>query len=410
MKRTSRVVVAALISCSAGVAVPHAFAGDAPTVFGPPAPVSTPAADRLLGPPLPGTPAENPEALPDDGTLRLTPASARPAVSPSSRDINQLIDDPYKLKLTSSDLLVGGTVLKRVANPSTGQAATEHPVFLAEDPVAAETPNIHGFLEVPFKTAYVTPRGLVVENAGVVIQPVGGLVFPIGDLGPLKDFTFVTGIWNSINSAQGDTNVGPWNEMDYFATFSWKVDAFDSALAFDLSYGAWNFPQSTATNKPSTEHNIDLKISYNDSKLWGDSGFALNPYADIFWAVGGSSTVVLGRGGDTGYVELGIVPSIKVNVTPDLPVSFTFPTYFSVGPENYWGTADPDGHFGVFSTAANATIPLNFIPVRLGHWHATAGVSYFYLINDNLLAAGNILSGNNDRNVFVGSLSIGVNF
>ena len=35
--------------------------------------------------------------------------------------------------------------------------------FLADAP-PTEQPNIHGFVEVPFKTAYVTPRGLVVEN------------------------------------------------------------------------------------------------------------------------------------------------------------------------------------------------------------------------------------------------------
>src|SRR5258707_15418495 len=43
---------------------------------------------------------------------------------------------------------------------------------------APEKPNIHGFFNSPFKTAYVTPRGLVVQNAGLVWQPVVGLVFP----------------------------------------------------------------------------------------------------------------------------------------------------------------------------------------------------------------------------------------
>jgi hypothetical protein len=312
------------------------------------------------------------------------------------------------LSLELNDLLLQNKVFKRVANPSTGQAATEHPVYYAADALAQEkeSPNIHGFLEIPFKTAYVTPRGLVVENAGVVFQPVGGLVFPIGDIGPVKGFTFVTGVWNSINSAQDDTNVGPWNEMDYFASLSGGVGPF----AMTLTYGLWSFPQSTV-NKPSTEHNLDLKIAFDDSSIWGkDAGFTLNPYVDIWWAISGSSTVVLGREGDTGYVEIGIVPTIEIKPAANLPIKLTFPTYISVGPEHYWGATNPDGNVGVFSASANATIPLNFIPARYGNWHATVGATYFYLINANLLAAGDLLSGNDNRNVIVGTAGLGVNF
>jgi len=295
------------------------------------------------------------------------------------------------------------------------QPSTSAPLTLMADPAApppapVETPNIHGFAAVSFKTAYVTPRGLVVENQGLVIQPVAGLVLPLGDAGVFKNLAVVSGVWNSINTHQSDTNVGPWNEMDFFVAVNSTV-ANDFNLS--LTYGAWNFPQSTEA-KPSTEHNIDLKISYNDSKLWGNSGFALNPYVDLWWAVSGSSTVVLGKQGDTGYVELGIAPSYTFKQMKDYPVTVTVPTYFSVGPEGYWGAAEsggtPDGNFGVFSTAINASMPLSCIPARYGHWHVDAGVSYFYLINDNLLDAGNILSGNDDRSVFVGSMGIGFNF
>jgi hypothetical protein len=394
MTRTSRVLLAALVST--GFVTPL-LGADNPYVLGPsPSQAATPAPDTVLGPPRPDG------AAPADG-FELTPFRSAPREAQPTDGLLEMMPQEFSLKLDNRDLLVGGKVMKRVANPSTGQAATEHPIYLAAD--AAETPNIHGFIEVPFKTAYVTPRGLVVENEGVVIQPVGGFVIPIGDLGPFKGFTFVTGVWNSINSAQEDTNVGPWNEMDYFASFGWNMDKF----AFTLTYGAWNFPQST-TLKPSTEHNIDLKISYDDSKLWGDSGFAVNPYVDLWWAVAGSSTVVLGKQGDTGYVEIGVVPSFTVKPNPDLPIKLAFPTYFSVGPEGYWDANADNGNFGVFSSSINATIPLNFIPTRMGNWHATVGFSYFYLMNKSLLDAGEILSGNDNRHVFVGSVGIGMNF
>jgi hypothetical protein len=289
--------------------------------------------------------------------------------------------------------------------------ATEKDVAAIEKaptPPAPEAPNIHGFFNMPFKTAYVTPRGLVVENQGLVVQPVVGLVFPIGDIGFMKDFTFVGGIWNCITNHQNDPEVGDWNEMDYFFSVSTNV-AKDVSLA--LTYQAWYSP----TNAFQTERNLDLKVSYNDSAIWGNSGFAINPYVDVFWAMSGDSTVVLGAKGGTGYVELGVAPTYKFFGKSKYPLTVSVPTYFSVGPEEYWGDpdeggGDPDGNFGVFCTSINVGVPLSFIPTRYGYWHADAGLSYFYLINDTLQQAGEIVSGNDDSNVFVASVGIGVNF
>ncbi len=290
----------------------------------------------------------------------------------------------------------------------------ERPVML--DAAPAESPQIHGFIDVPFTTAYITPRGLCVENQGLVIQPVGGIVFLLGDLGPLKGASAVVGVWNSINLHQNDARVGAWNEMDFFASFGASIT---KELKMDATYGAWNFPNSTL-GKPRTEHNIDVKFSYDDTALWGTSGFALHPYVDIFWGVYGDSTVSLGKNGGTFYVEPGIVPTYTFKASPDYPITLTFPTYISVGPESYWGrggtgfggtvSAEPDGNLGVFSTAVNASIPLGFIPARFGHWHAEAGVQYYYIINDALKRAGEALSGNTQRSLFRGTIGIGVNF
>lgn len=294
----------------------------------------------------------------------------------------------------------------RKAGAKAAESGRREPVYLDAGP--EEKPNIHGFFSSPFKTSYVTPRGLVVENSGVVWQPVGGLIIPIGDAGPFKNLAVIGGIWNSVNSAQGDTNVGPWNEMDVFVSFSADVA---EKFNLTLTYGAWNFPQSTAVNKPSTEHNIDLKVVYNDSDLWGkDSGFALKPYVDLFYAVSGSSTVVLGRQGDTGYLEIGISPTFTYKGIPDYPVTITVPAYTSVGPADYWDATESSGNWGLVSVGVNASVPLSFIPARYGFWHADAGVTYYYLINDSLLQAGNILTGNDNRNVVQGSLGVGVNF
>lgn len=283
-------------------------------------------------------------------------------------------------------------------------AAPQRAQFLA-DAAAPEAPNVHGFIEVPFKTAYITPRGLVVQDKGLVIQPVGGLVFPIGDVGPIKGLTFVTGIWNSIDTYEHDHFVGDWDEMDYFASFSGTVGKFGGTL----TYSPWNFPEHQAT----TEHTADFKLTYDDTGMILPD-FALKPYFDFFYSIAGDSPVINGRSA-TFYVELGVAPTYTWKALKDYPLTFTFPTYFSVGPEHFWGRGvnaetKPDGNFGVFSTAVNVSMPLAFIPTRYGFWHADAGLQYFYLKNDALFRAGGLASGNTDRNPVNASIGIGVNF
>lgn len=279
-------------------------------------------------------------------------------------------------------------------------------IYLDDAPAAApEAPNIHGFFSSPFKTAYVTPRGLVVQNEGLVWQPVVGLVFPLGDLGPVKHFTFVGGIWNSVDTAEHDPFVGDWDEMDVFATFSGSVA---DVISLTLTYSPWNSPPHAFT----TEHNIDLKVQYDDSKLWGNSGFALNPYVDGFWAVAGDSTVILGRHGGTGYFEPGIVPTFVFKAMPQYPVTLTLPMYTQIGPSRYWDATHTFSRsdFGLISGSFNLSVPMSFIPARYGHWHADLGFTYDYLINNALLHAGELASGNNNHNVLIGSLGFGVNF
>jgi hypothetical protein len=251
-----------------------------------------------------------------------------------------------------------GTFLPRTAIEPTGDSAvaakTDRPLFFDDAPAPpVEQPNIHGFFNSPFKTAYVTPRGLVVENEGLVWQPIVGLVFPIGDLGPLKHFTTVAGIWNSVNTHQSDPFVGAWNEMDVFVSLSGTVA---DVVSLNLTYSPWNSPPHAFH----TEHNMDLKISYDDSKLWGSSGFSINPYVDLWWAMAGDSTVILGRKGGTGYFEPGIVPTYTWKASPDFPLTFTLPMYVQIGPSTYWDASKNITHsdFGVASIGANVSVPL----------------------------------------------------
>ncbi|HUB25835.1 MAG TPA: hypothetical protein VL992_10440 [Tepidisphaeraceae bacterium] len=278
---------------------------------------------------------------------------------------------------------------------------------------APSGPNIHGFAAATVSTDYITPRGLVVADEDTVVQPIVGLVFPIGDLGPLKNFTFVGGLWNCVTFVQQDPHVGPWNELDDF--FSISFDPFIPNLNAALTYVAFNSP----TGAYDTEHNSDLKLSYDDKSFWGGN-FGIEPYVDLWWAMAGSSTVVAGKPGDTGYAEIGVVPTYTVKAIPSYPVTLKVPTYISVGPKDYWSYDDipgtptggswGDGNVGVFSTGLSASIPLNIIPVQYGYWHLDAGITYFDLISNGLVFGGELASGNTRRDLIMGTITLGVNF
>jgi len=278
---------------------------------------------------------------------------------------------------------------------------------------SGEKPNIHGFAEAPLLTAYITPRGLVVLKNGVVFQPVIGLVLPIGDVGPFKDLTLISGLWNCVGTAQNDPLEGDWDEMDYFAEVSTNVT---KEINLGLTYGLWSFPESTAVAKPRNEENLDLLVSYDDSGFFGDSSFGFHPYADFWWAISGSSTVALGRPGGTGYIQLGMTPTYTLKMIAGYPITFKMPVYVSVGPRDFWSwgpnTVFGGGNVGVFSAGLDASMPLAFIPGRYGNWHADCGLTYMNLINSTLLQAGNTGTGagNTDRNVFIGEVGIGVSF
>jgi hypothetical protein len=275
------------------------------------------------------------------------------------------------------------------------------PVML--DAAAEEKPNIHGFASVTTTTSYITPRGLVVENQGVVTQPIVGLVVPIGDVGFMKKLAVVGGIWNCYTFNQNDTHVGAWNEMDLFFGFGFEIV---DKLHFDVTYGLWSFPQSQDP-KPDNEHVIDFKFSYDDTGMFVE-GFGLHPYVDIFYAIDGSSNVVLGRQGSTFYVEPGIVPTFKTG-----PVTWTFPTYFSIGDSEFW-TASGTGSsncFGVLSTCVQASVPLtSIIPARFGYWHLDVGCQFYYLLNGSLSDAAVLLSGETNRDLYRGYVTVGMNF
>ena len=77
----------------------------------------------------------------------------------------------------------------------------------------------------------------------------------------------------------------------------------------------------------------------------------------------GDSTVVLGRKGSAFVVEIGLVPTFSIQAFHDYPLSLTLPTFLTLGGPGFFGDG---GVLGVFSTGPSVSVPLSFIPKRLG--------------------------------------------
>lgn len=285
-------------------------------------------------------------------------------------------------------------------NASLATAADLAPPDAAPPPI-----SLHGFFDTTLKNDYITPRGLLVTNRGVTLQSLNGLVLDVynNPTGFFTDVSLVGGIWLDINPGYESPNTTAYNEIDYFGGFAVK---FAQAWTLSAQYVQFDSPQSAFF----VERNLEVGLQYDDSG-WNKI-LPLNPYAKFFYTFKGESSVVVVGHTATFDVEIGVNP--KYDLTPyGLPITLSAPTWFTVGPSEFWGGAS---NFGVFSTGLVATAPLPGIP-SIGawspHWSIHAGVQYYRILNDRLLLAQTIVGTgvfSTHRDVVVPSIGISMNF
>lgn len=273
--------------------------------------------------------------------------------------------------------------------------------------------DIHGFVDLVFKNDYITPRGLLVTDTGLTAQLLMGIVLDVYKNPDcmINDISLSFGCWNDIWSEQDSHYAADWNELDWFVGASFKID---KSWKFTAIFTQFLSPPGNF--RP--ENNGEFTLYYDDSK-WGWP-VVINPYVRAWWAISGDSTVVVGKRGNTYYVEFGMTPTLDLTDNCYLPITLSAPTWISVGPANFWDGSDlarkgKHSNWGVFSTGLKGKIPLKFVPKRLGSWYIDAGVQYYDLINDNLLEAQIYTLGLSSykhahRNVVVGYGGFGFEF
>lgn len=308
-------------------------------------------------------------------------------------------------KLTIVALAFCGVALAAI--PSIAQDDPEgfikEPIPQIEKEVAATEPEhstpLHFVVDLNVNNIYYTPRGLAVQRTGASFHL---LALGILDLYKhsggkvLNAVTLTAGAWNNF---QTSFDRSPYNEVD-------PIVGIDFTLWKNLTLGATYVPFISPPNlfPGGTEHNFEFKIAYDDTDLLGP--FALHPYVKPFWHFSGPSPVVLG-GTDAWDFEIGINPSVNLFPETDYNFKINFPLFTAWGNPAWFG--GPGTLLGHISPGIVFTFPLNkWISPDDGLWSLYAGYAYSRIINDNLFQAGNIVSGNDKRDINL--FTFGVNF
>jgi hypothetical protein len=264
-------------------------------------------------------------------------------------------------------------------------------------PLEAPPPSlIHGLINLELSNAYITPRGLDVQNKGLVIQPLFLLFFDLysSKQGPINDVSLTIGDWNSVHTAIAGSGPHPghWNETDPLTGITVK---FLNDLQFDAFYTAF----VSQVDAFKTSQNLDLKLTYRDKFLSNILGekvvkVSINPYFEFFLETSNKATVAL----DQATVQRGYYFQVGVDPTfafANFPLTIELPTYVNFPSDNFYQNFAGKGSvstLGLFTTELKGTVPLKFIPKGYGNWSVYAGVQYYYLINHGLLDENQVLA------------------
>ena len=260
--------------------------------------------------------------------------------------------------------------------------------------VGASVPlDVHGYVDLTFANTRVTPGGLMIyPTHGYLTQIDVGLSLDLykNPTGFINGISVFGGVWNEMWSSPA-LGTGNWQELDWWLGFS---VGFAQHWKFSAQHLQFKFPGGA------TIYNYVYSLGFDDSYL--GLPIVFNPYINLFQSASGPSTVVLGDNGNTYRVELGIRPTVSLQKSTGVPLSFTFPTWITVGPTTYWNRGTPatnlcgpttsspcaTSSFGLFTTGIQARYSLDaLIPKRLGSWYIKAGAQYYYMANDALLGA-----------------------
>lgn len=292
---------------------------------------------------------------------------------------------------SAAGVFAAACVMFALSSPLQAGTAEAAPAAPVETPAQ---PIVHFLLQLDFSNAYITPRGLNVENQGLVFQP---LLLSFWNLYSnkenfLNDITLTAGVWASVHSQKSGADPGHWNEWDPIAGLSFGLGEFTK---FETNYTAFD----SLTDSYPTSHHLELVLKVDDSKWLGD--FALNPYFAFWRELKNKATVVFdpATSEESYYFTLGIKPAVKLG-----KIKLEFPNFINIVADPFYQQFNgSDGGTGlaVFCSEIKASVPLEFIPKDYGFWNAYVGFKYYHLSNDGVLDGNEVLaSPGRDENLW----------
>lgn len=224
-----------------------------------------------------------------------------------------------------------------------------------------------------FTTAYFF-RGILQERNGFIWQPAAEIGFNLWEGDEDSIFTsvdFGVGVWNSVQSEKTLAESGPSNlyETDIYPSLS---VSFPNDLELSMIYYVYTSPNGAFD----TIQNFDFGLAYDDSSLWGDSGFSVGPSVTVSFEL--DNTNFGDRRGS--WLGLNAAPSFVAFAEDEYPLTLALPLAVGLSISEYYEVeGEGDETFGFFSFGFSGSVPLAFIPQDFGAWSVNAGINVLVL-------------------------------
>lgn len=251
---------------------------------------------------------------------------------------------------------------------------------LAQDDMAAAAPEdrVSGEITLDWNTHFIL-YGVDVWGGGndfgknSTFNPAASVNIALCD-----SFNLFAGTWWDVNDNAPATLGGSMQEVDVWVGADVTIQKF----TLSVTGQQWMFGGTVDTI-------IDLGLSYDDSELWGDSGFALNP----------SFLAHYDNDVDGWVYVFGIEPGTTLNADGSWPVDLSIPVSIGFGDDNYYA----DSGFAYASIGAQFSVPLTtLIDESYGAWSLNFGVTYYHTDDDAI--------GNPDDDFVTGNVGLALAF
>jgi len=247
-----------------------------------------------------------------------------------------------------------------------GEPVTDSKETVAPPPAASSI--VSGDLGVSAMNQF-NSRGLILEGKGVAWQPYADLFVKLGEPKEFIDeVSLQLGIWNDVNPAgpiaSPDARDKSWTEFYWQAGFLVK---FEERFSFSTVIRQFSTP-SDAYKWGRSLINV---LSYDDSGLVSQN-FSFQPQVTVLYELPAPGHH--GLRGHSWYFAPGVSPTYKFKKDGQTLFALSLPTAVGLGSGFYDGDT-----FGYFSVGPQVSVPLHFIPKKLGKWEYTAGYKYYRL-------------------------------